>query len=386
MGAAGIPPFSAPAASGCPKVLQIANGFLGNRLYRNLFAAQASLDIHNTIYVPIDKRQPKPEGEADNVIISNCFSQLDRAVFFVKQKRILRDLEQRINLSEFHLTHAHTVFSGGYAAYQLKKKYGIPYIVAVRNTDVNVFFKYMLHLRSTGIRIMRQAEKVVFLSPAYQSHVLSKYVPAACQDEIQRKSVMIPNGIAPLFFEHLAAPKSLSGNPVRLIYVGEINSNKNLETTVRAAELLRKKGLEPSLTVVGAILEEKYRSIIQKSGFIEYHDRCPQEEVLTYLRAADIFVMPSHTETFGLVYAEAMSQGLPVLYTRGQGFDGQFPDGTAGYAVSDTDPQELADKIEQVMDRYSALSENCVRLVGKFNWDSIAQQYKNIYQTIIEGE
>lgn len=40
--------------------------------------------------------------------------------------------------------------------------------------------------------------------------------------------------------------------------------------------------------------------------------------------------MPSHKETFGLVYAEAMSQGLPIIYTKNQGFDGQFPDGYVG--------------------------------------------------------
>lgn len=367
-------------------VLQIANDYIDRNLYRVLFAHLEKKFIKNSIYVPISYKRKSLASFDGNICVDACFSNLDRLLFYSKQKKMLHGICAHFTISSFDIIHAHTLFSGGYAAYKLHKKYGIPYIVAVRNTDVNVFFKYMLHLRSTGIRIMREAEKVIFLSPAYQSHVLSKYVPAAYQDEIQRKSVIIPNGIAPLFFEHPAAPKSLSGNPVRLIYVGEISSNKNLETTVQAAGLLRKKGLDLSLTVVGAILEEKYRSIIQKTSFIEYHDRCPQEEVLTYLRAADIFVMPSHTETFGLVYAEAMSQGLPVLYTRGQGFDGQFPDGTAGYAVSDTDPQELADKIEQVMDRYSTLSENCVRLVGKFNWDSIAQQYKNIYQTIIEGE
>ena len=60
--------------------------------------------------------------------------------------------------------HPHTVFSGGYVARLLKKTYGIPYIVAVRNTDVNVFFKYMFHLRRIGVRVMQDASCVVFLS------------------------------------------------------------------------------------------------------------------------------------------------------------------------------------------------------------------------------
>lgn len=367
------------------QVLQIANGFLGNCLYRNLFATQETLDIQNTIYVPIDKKQSTPKGEADNVIISNCFSQLDRALFFMKQKHIVQDLEKRENLTKFNLTHAHTVFSGGYAAYRIKKKYNCPYIVAVRNTDVNFFFKYMLHLRFIGIKIMRRAEKIIFLSPTYQQIVLSKYVPATYQSEIQSKSVVIPNGISALFFEHLNSPKILCHRLIRLIYVGEISSNKNLELTIQAAELLRQKGWEVRLTVVGAILEEKYRPMLQRD-FIEYHDRCPQEKVIQYLQNADIFVMPSHTETFGLVYAEAMSQGLPVLYTRGQGFDGQFPDGTVGFAVSDTDPRDIAGKIKLIIANYKALSTNCVRLVNKFRWESIAEQYKEIYQAIAKGK
>ena len=43
--------------------------------------------------------------------------------------------------------------------------------------------------------------------------------------------------------------------------------------------------------------------------------------------------MPSRYETFGLVYGEAMSQGLPIIYSKGQGVDGYFKEGTVGYGV-----------------------------------------------------
>ena len=51
-----------------------------------------------------------------------------------------------------------------------------------------------------------------------------------------------------------------------------------------------------------------------------------------------------------------------------------------GYAVSDTDPGELADRIELAVSRYTELSANCIRLVRKFSWDSIAEQYQELYQ------
>ena len=94
--------------------------------------------------------------------------------------------------------------------------------------------------------------------------------------------------------------------------------------------------------------------------------------------------MPSHTETFGLVYAEAMSQGIPVLYTRGQGFDGQFPEGTVGYAVSDRDADDLAEKIRMVLSDYPNLSANCIKNASRFDWHKIAEEYQDIYQSAIQ--
>lgn len=367
------------------RVLQIANGYLGNRLYENLFSALKERGVESTAYVPLNLNYPPvpPEGEA--VILSPCFTNLDRLLFFSKQRKLLEDIEGRGLHRDVSMVHAHTLFSGGYAAFRLHERHGLPYIIAVRNTDVNVFLRWMPHLRKTGLNIMEAAERIVFLSPAYRDQVLSRYVPGSRREALRAKSLVIPNGIAPLFFRDPPPPKAPPGKVLRLIYAGELSSNKNLETTVRAAELLRREGLDVRLTAVGAILDEKYRSLIKKTDFLEHHDRCPQPELIRFLQSADIFVMPSHTETFGLVYAEAMSRGLPVVYTRGQGFDGHFPDGTAGYAVSDKDPSEVAEAIRKILPRYGELSENCLGLVEKFDWGRIAEQYQTIYQECGKG-
>lgn len=365
------------------RVLQMANGYLGNRLYENLFAALAEKDVENLVYVPVNiaDRTASPEG----VTVSHCFSTLDRALYFRKQKKMIRDMEGIYQIPSVDVIHAHTLFSAGYTALQFQKKYGIPYIVAVRNTDVNVFFKYMVHLRKVGVEILRHAEKVIFLSPVYQQKVLEKYVPRSCREEIAEKCLVIPNGIAPLFFANQAqAPRRLESGPLRLIYVGEISSNKNLELTIQAVKLLNDRGITAVLKAVGTIKEEKYQNLIAGSPFVQHCERCPQEEVLQHLRGSDIFVMPSHKETFGLVYAEAMSQGLPVLYTKGEGFDGQFPEGTVGYAVSDTDAEALAGKILAVKDNYERMSQNCISLVNQFNWSGIAARYAQIYETCAE--
>lgn len=101
--------------------------------------------------------------------------------------------------------------------------------------------------------------------------------------------------------------------------------------------------------------------------------------MLKYLRGADIFCMPSHKESFGLAYAEALSQGLPVLYTKGQGFDNQFSDGTVGYAVNDRDHIDLADKIRMAIENYNSLSSNCIKACTKFDWNVISRDLIGVY-------
>ena len=119
---------------------------------------------------------------------------------------------------------------------------------------------------------------------------------------------------------------------------------------------------------------------IQQFSFCRYHDPVQKEELIEFYRSSDIFVLTSHKETFGLVYPEAMSQGLPVIYTRGQGFDGHFDEGKVGYAVSDNDPDELAEVILSITNNYSKLSNNAFELVDKFNWNTIADQLIDIYR------
>lgn len=364
-------------------ILQIANNYSNNTLYSKLFAALNKQGAVSSVYAPVKigstVQLTAPDAVSD-VIVSPCFTQMDRVAFFPKQRKICADIEKKCDLLSIDVIHAHTLFSAGFAARQLSKIYNMPYIVAVRNTDVNVFFKYMLHLRNTGIDTMRYAEKIVFLSPAYQEYVLLRYVPAELRDELENKSVVIPNGISDLFFDNKFRPRLLQvGQPIHLLYVGDINQNKNLELTINAAKRLNTEGKQIKLTVIGSIKDERYRHMIQDNSFVSYYERSPQEQIIKHMRATDIFVMPSHTETFGLVYAEAMSQGMPVLYTKGQGFDKQFPEGTVGYAVSDKNAEELADKIELVIQNYEKLSENCINLVERFRWKKIATEYKELY-------
>ena len=89
--------------------------------------------------------------------------------------------------------------------------------------------------------------------------------------------------------------------------------------------------------------------------------------------------MPSFSETFGLTYVEAMSQGVPVIFTKGQGFDGFFPDGHVGYRVDPGNPSMIADRIIDILGNYKQISGNCVVGSRRFSWEKIAQTYQSLY-------
>ncbi|KUO49310.1 MAG: hypothetical protein APF76_16030 [Desulfitibacter sp. BRH_c19] len=93
-------------------------------------------------------------------------------IFHLKHIKIFKDAVRQYRINDYSVVHAHSLFSNGYIALNLKRKFGKPYIVAVRNTDVNIFFKYMIHLRRLGVQILENADRIIFLSKAYRDKVM----------------------------------------------------------------------------------------------------------------------------------------------------------------------------------------------------------------------
>lgn len=368
------------------KVLHINSYYVGSNFYKNLYDKQKELGLDIDVYVPVSNAIDISKLQlGDYTTISRNHNKYDRFCFHIKHNKIYKDIVNKYTISKYSIIHAHSLFSNGYIAYKIYKKYRIPYIVAVRNTDVNTFFKKAVHLRKLGVQILRDAKKVIFISNPYKEYTINSYVPDKYREEIINKSIVLPNGIDDFWINNKINKKeSPLGNKTRIIYAGVVNSNKNIETTIKACKYLIELGYEVSYTIVGRIVENKYYNLINKYSFINYVPHCKKEELINYYRAADIFVMPSKHETFGLVYAEAMSQGLPVIYTRGQGFDGQFKEGEVGFSVTYDSAKEIADRTIDILNEYTNISNRCLTNVTKFKWNDIVEEYVRIYSTLIK--
>lgn len=360
------------------KVLHINANYCGTTLHQAMMDELDGL-CDNAVFVPTHDAACGVVKIGDNVSVCQCFRKWDRAVFSYKQRKILRALQTRYDVGNFDLLHAYTLFTDGNVAYKLHKKYGIPYVVAVRSTDI-IFFKYRPHLRGRGMEILRNASAVFFLSATYRDQLIERYVPPKYQAALLKKVHILPNGIDEFWFcngQSHAAPKK---NPLRLIFAGRIDRNKNLTTSAKACELLRQRGYDAQLTAVGPVTDASILEELRGLEYVTFLPKMGKEALAQIYRKQDIFVMPSHFESFGLVYAEAMSQGLPVIYTRGQGFDKQFPEGTVGYAVDSKKPEEIVSAIEAILEDYEPMSARCVENSRVFRWSHFVQEYHQIYR------
>ena len=367
-------------------LLHICTDYIWNELYYELISRlQANID--NIVYVPINVNKnfkDKDRHEQYTVIKSYIYNQTDRLFFRKKEKKIFKDINEKLDFAEINMIHAHTLFSAGYIAYKLKQKYNIEYIVAVRNTDVNTFFKYRKTLRKIGIKILQNASKIIFISENHKNTMFEKYIPKKITQELLNKTEVIYNGINKFWLDNKNQNvKNLEDKKLKLIQVGRLNKTKNCKTTIKVCKQLKKRGYDVVLNIVGQGKEEKnLKKMVKNDDYIIFNGQLEKEKLVELERKSDIFILPSKYETFGLVYAEALTQKLPVIYTRNQGFDGIFPEGKIGYSVRYNSVKEIIEKIEKIIKNYSEIVENTENVSEIFDWDLIAEKYKRIYAEI----
>lgn len=369
------------------KVLHLANDYCGSTVYKNLVKRLDDADVCQIVYTAV--RSPSLVGK--NKIEFNCqeskilyrpiLSTYTRINYRSKINRIILDLEKIIDFEPEMTIHAHTWFSDGGVAYELKQKYDVPYIVTIRSTDVNFFFKYMLHLRKYGLRILKNAKKIIFISPSlkykfYENSFLSKR-----RNYFDSKSIIVPNGVDAFWIKNIADNKVKTNSPLKILYIGTFIKRKNVLRLIEATKLLKEDNILFHLTLVGGGGKHHLRilNLIEGDNRFTFKGEVRDKLNLSMLmREHDIFAMPSYNETFGLVYIEALSQGLPILYTEKEGIYGLYSH-VIGEAVNSKNVNSIAGGIRNIVlhrDKYSFKPEE---IVGNHDWTHIAEMYLKIY-------
>ena len=377
-------------------ILHISNSYGGTEVYAQLIRALDKLGLRQTIFVPLNPNNRDRNGNylieftvpESTIIYSTKLKQYHRYLYSLKIATIAREIERQVDFKNIDLVHAGLFCTDGAAAFELSKIHNIPYIVAVRNTDVNFYYKKMRWRRKYFRSILESSKKIIFISHMYKKSFLELLTNKA--KGLSEKSVVIPNGVNSFYLENRVKKIKNIHSPIRVIYTGSINRGKNIMETLKGLEILTKKGYLIEFKIIGKGLkfrkeDKKYlKSIIEfatNKDWVYILDSLPKEDLRVEFEKNDIFVMPSTPETFGIVYLEALSQGLPIIYAKGQGFDGYYEHKHIGYGVSPKNSFEIANKIESIINDYDRISLNINKLdlFNDFSWD---ENIKKIFRTL----
>ena len=361
-------------------ILHICCNLPGSRVFCELFEALAREGIEQTVFAPLkragDLDRNLPRGVTAHTAVTVRRS--DALLFFRKAQRSVPQILRRVDMRDARLIHAHTLFTDGSIALRLSEKTGVPYAVTLRYSDIEAIWKWEPHLHALGRRILRGARRIVFLSEGVKERVLTQWFSPEERERLRARSAVIPNGIDPAWLD--GQPRERLGDTVRVGFAGVLNRRKrplDALAAVHAADarggrrdVLRAAGEGPLEEKLKAALLPGDRFLGKKRGM---------DEMKRFYAGCDALLVPSSAETFGMVYLEAMSQGVPVIYTRGQGFDGQFPEGAVGYGAACGNVREQADRLIQIADGYAERSLRCVQGAKAYAWPVIAQKWVALY-------
>jgi len=229
------------------------------------------------------------------------------------------------------------------------------------------------------------------LMQAAALHAASPFEAAHLRDfEIDKPVIMIPNGTdLPPDSE---GEKTRDKNDIHILFLSRIHPIKGLLLLVES--LGKIKSRDWKLTIAG-YNENNHQADVEKAvreanltDRVEFAGPVQNEEKWSYFRDADLFVLPSYSENFGIVVAEALAAGVPVITTTGTPWE-ELVSHKCGWWVEPT-VEEVAGALDQAF----RLSPDVLKAMGKrgqslihrkYTWDSVGKKMHDFYQSILEG-
>jgi len=259
----------------------------------------------------------------------------------------------------------------------------IPYVAHIHlDIDASGFFGVLLPLYKKIFlsHVIKNANAISVLTKDYQTLISKKYnVP---KDKIS----IIPNGT---YFKAKNTSREDLHKPIRLLFVGRLSVQKNVPLLIKALHTCIYKYKLPLHLKIAGDGEKKaeIKRLIKKLKLEKYVSMlgsvAPNDLAHIY-SSSDIFILPSHNESFGTVIIEAMASGVPVIATNISGVKNIITNNFNGILVN-KNSQELAKAIRQLVGDKNLrknIIANELKEVKKYSWETVANQYKTIYQSI----
>ena len=310
----------------------------------------------------------------------------------------------------YHVLHSHYWLSG-WAALELRERWGTPVIqmfhtlghmknsVAQRAADMETDLRIQVEAN-----VMAQADWLVAATPLERAQMAWLYGADPARIEV------IPCGVDLDLFKpvpptearaRLGWPKDHQDHRM-VLFVGRIEPLKGIDTLLRAMALVVRDfpnwqericvsiiGGNPNVgsDTVNEEMErlKRLRTELGIGDLVVFLGTQDQDTLNVYYSAAEVVVMPSHYESFGMVALESMACGTPVIASKVGGLAFTVQDGVTGFHVPDRDPEALAGKISLILcdtNLRQRLGQQAMRWAQRYNWPAVANQIVALYDRV----
>lgn len=251
-------------------------------------------------------------------------------------------------------------------------------------------------------QVLRVADRIIAATPAEQAQL--RWLYRADPSKI----TVIPPGVDtshfyPIPVDEAREAAGLPHGERTILFVGRIEPLKGVDTLIQAATRLRLRDISAehpvNLVIVGGNPEavgedtsaemDRLQSLTRAlcmDRMVVFLGQRDQDKLPYYYSAAEVVVMPSHYESFGMVALEAMACGTPVVASQVGGLAFLIKDGETGFVVPDREPESLAERLSQLLGDEALrlrMGKQAVAYAQGFDWGIIATKIAELYREIL---
>jgi D-inositol-3-phosphate glycosyltransferase len=298
---------------------------------------------------------------------------------------------------EYQLVHSHYYLSGQVGIWA-QERWKVPHVFmahtlgAVKNRVVRSLGEPAFRVEIER-RVAAECDLILAASEGEKRHFVELYGAEPKKIRVLRCGVNLRRFHPPGPGE--SRPSGQPGDGRRVVlYVGRFDPIKGVDRLIEAVALLRDE-IPLKLILVGGGGQEAPEdralrtlcSALSLDGAVAFEGRKTHNDLPDYYRGADMLVLPSHYESFGLVVLEALACGTPVLATRVGVVEEIVENGVNGWSIPDNNPARLAEGIRSTLkwrDSQVVASDAIRATVRGYDWDSVAGCVHAEYRKLLE--
>ncbi|WP_407374469.1 glycosyltransferase family 4 protein [Methanobrevibacter sp.] len=266
-----------------------------------------------------------------------------RGLMFKKNAK--KALEKLVEQEDIDIIHGHYLFPAGAAAVEVGNEHGIKTYVTAHGSDMFELYKKQAYIRSTVRNVLKKADHVFAVSNALRHEIIATGVRG-----ISEKTSLCWNSVDIDKFsadgdDSFKIENNLTDKPI-VLFVGNLIKRKNVDSLLEAKKI---SNSDYYLVIVGdGPLFKKLKKKVEDENIRDVIFTGSRRDVEKIIPSCDLLVLPSFSESFGLVLIEALACGKPIIGSNVGGIT-EIITSDVGFLVNPNKVSSIADKIDKVI-------------------------------------